>query len=382
MSSPLEVVQTIDSPLFFQNPAITIMDVSEFGDKITIGVLTDADADSIPDKIAGFDVEKIVFPKLKALGCAACTDNAHLTCDPTRVQKIRPISGGISVGHYRVTAGTIGCIVKDAATGSPMILSNNHVIANQNNASAGDPIYQPGVIDGGNSGSLVAYLTRWIPIDFNNTNTVDCAVALINSDYVNAWYGENGEQVPEKGFYTGSVVGDTCQKYGRTTGFTMNTIISTTASFPVRYESGDASFQNQMVFSSLSGSDNPCCPGDSGSGLLDTQGRLIGLVFAGGNTDQNVEIGVANPIGDIVSKLNITIPGGSQNQICTPGSVKCQSDHTFTCSQDGMSWVDGGVSASCQTPTTDLWAKLAVALPFGLVLGIVMSPKPKYTRKK
>src|SRR3546814_1304843 len=62
-------------------------------------------------------------------------------------QRSRPASGGYSVGHKSITAGTIGTCVYDMvgtpgnAVGIPVhyyILSTNHVLANSNNATPGD----------------------------------------------------------------------------------------------------------------------------------------------------------------------------------------------------------------------------------------------------
>src|SRR6266581_984976 len=66
--------------------------------------------------------------------------------DPTKRQ--RPAPPGFSVGHPAITAGTIGARVRDAV-GRVYILSNNHVLANSNGATIGDPEYQPGPFDGG-----------------------------------------------------------------------------------------------------------------------------------------------------------------------------------------------------------------------------------------
>jgi len=60
----------------------------------------------------------------------------------------RPAPIGVSTGHPRVTAGTIGCRVKDSS-GRVYALSNNHVYAWENKASAGDNVLQPGAYDGG-----------------------------------------------------------------------------------------------------------------------------------------------------------------------------------------------------------------------------------------
>ncbi len=67
--------------------------------------------------------------------------------------RVRPAKGGYSVGHYRITAGTIATCVYDSSPypGIPpryYILSNNHVLANSNSARLGDPILQPGPADG------------------------------------------------------------------------------------------------------------------------------------------------------------------------------------------------------------------------------------------
>lgn len=59
------------------------------------------------------------------------------------------IPGGVSIGHRLVTAGTLGAMVKDRNNGQPFILSNNHVIANSNDANTGDAVLQPAPTDGG-----------------------------------------------------------------------------------------------------------------------------------------------------------------------------------------------------------------------------------------
>ena len=82
--------------------------------------------------------------------------------------KERPAPGGVSIGHYKITAGTLGSLVRDKNTGQVLILSNNHVLANSNDATLGDPILQPGPIDGGKLGrDEIGTLKDYIPIDFN-----------------------------------------------------------------------------------------------------------------------------------------------------------------------------------------------------------------------
>ena len=89
----------------------------------------------------------------------------------------RPAPGGVSIGHYRITAGTLGVVVRERTTGDRLILSNNHVLANSNDALPGDAILQPGPADGGQLDTdLIARLERFVPIQFNSSPG-SCSVA-------------------------------------------------------------------------------------------------------------------------------------------------------------------------------------------------------------
>ncbi|MFW5748177.1 MAG: hypothetical protein ACOCYT_01045 [Chloroflexota bacterium] len=89
--------------------------------------------------------------------------------------RFRPtIPGGVSIGHFQVTAGTLGIMVRDRTTGERFLLSNNHVLANSNQALKGDPILQPAPIDGGqNPGDVVARLERYIPLKYLEGDLTD-----------------------------------------------------------------------------------------------------------------------------------------------------------------------------------------------------------------
>ena len=89
-------------------------------------------------------------------------------------ERFRPvIPAGVSIGHYRVTAGTFGALVKDATTGEHFVLSNNHVLANSNDSVVGDAILQPGAIDGGqNPADIVATLDRFVKLRFTDDPVV------------------------------------------------------------------------------------------------------------------------------------------------------------------------------------------------------------------
>lgn len=109
------------------------------------------DEDMVPPELDGAKTDVIEVGVLRAQLNSGTRDEWR--------PKIPP---GVSIGHYQVTAGTFGVLVYDRITGEPLILSNNHVLANSNDASIGDPILQPGPTDGGtNPSDLVARLLRF-----------------------------------------------------------------------------------------------------------------------------------------------------------------------------------------------------------------------------
>jgi hypothetical protein len=61
--------------------------------------------------------------------------------------RVRPLALGTSLGHARVSAGTLGAIV--FARGAFFLLSNDHVLADEDRAKKGDAVLQPGRADGG-----------------------------------------------------------------------------------------------------------------------------------------------------------------------------------------------------------------------------------------
>lgn len=92
----------------------------------------------------------------------------------------RPVPIGVSTGHPNITAGTIGARVKDSS-GNVYALSNNHVYADENNASIGDNVLQPGSIDGGKEpDDAIDTLFAFEGIVFSTSanNTIDAAIAL------------------------------------------------------------------------------------------------------------------------------------------------------------------------------------------------------------
>jgi len=93
-----------------------------------------------------------------------------LKVDPQHHARLRPARPGGSIGHHRITAGTFGAVVYYGQRREPVLLSNNHVLANSTNgrdgrARRGDPILQPGPYDGGQPQDAIAHLLKYIPVE-------------------------------------------------------------------------------------------------------------------------------------------------------------------------------------------------------------------------
>ena len=211
--------------------------------------------------------------------------------------KRRPCPGGYSIGHLRVTAGTLGSIARiDSAW--EYILSNNHVLAATNSGAAGDPIYQPGVADGGGPPDLIGHLNNFIPLNFSGgTNEVDCAVAKACDPWSqcimrNVW----GIGIPRA--VANATVGQSIRKSGRTTQITNGTIMSDNATIRFSYGAGlVAVFVNQLQYTHMTQG------GDSGSLVWDRDSlTVVGLHFAGSGTAS-----YGNKIQRVLSLLQVAL---------------------------------------------------------------------------
>jgi hypothetical protein len=212
-----------------------------------------------------------------------------------RRTRIRPARGGCSIGHYNITAGTFGCLVRRYE--EEFILSNNHVLANENKGLTGDPILQPGPYDGGTSGDKIAELSAFVPISFDyGANKVDAALArpIDRRDVSSEIIGVGTPTGTVKATLDMPVI-----KSGRTTGITRGRIILTDYTARVEYSEGkSALFENQLVTWRMSEG------GDSGSAVLIDDGtrRVCGLLFAGSEY-----VTVINRIEDVLSLLGISL---------------------------------------------------------------------------
>ena len=256
--------------------------------------------DLIPKKIQEFKTDVMQVGKLRALQI-------------DKTARHRPCPMGTSGGHYLITAGTNGELLRDKREGKICIGTNNHVGANSNDAQIGDPYLQPGPADGGiNPNDIIGNLLRFIPIKFAfdlstcpvarfwsgiynvfarlfsrrtrlrpiiaypEYNLVDAALINVKEEDVSAEIVDIGVPKGVKQAEPGMLV----QKSGRTTCHTINGEIRSieTNIGPVNYNWKFAYFRDQIVI----GNDGFSAPGDSGSLVLDMDGYAVGKLFAGG----------------------------------------------------------------------------------------------------
>ena len=246
-------------------------------------------------------------------------------------EKRRPCPGGFSVGHKSITAGTLGLwVMKD---GKPMILSNNHVLANSNEAVVGDTVTQPGPVD---LDGLTTDPSNWIgrlhsfvtinsedggpmppgcldqipwpggksPFNISQPypNLVDCALA----EEWGTGYTPEMHRLNRPSVVRDAVVSEKVTKVGRTTEVTSGWVEAIDLSVQVQYGSFIALFEDQLMIFTDS---NPFSQGgDSGSAILsEDQAALVGLLFAGGTMSDGRDVTIANRISHVRSLLDFTL---------------------------------------------------------------------------
>jgi len=272
-------------------------------------------SEMVPESVDGVPTDVVATGRIRAFA------------PPTG--RFRPAPGGVSIGHFEITAGTLGCIVRK--NGELLILSNNHVLANSNDAAIGDAILQPGPYDGGlNPADKIAELAEFVPITYSESSS-SCAVANSIADVCNLLAALTGSDARLQAISTqatgnlvdaalarpvnpanvaneilgyGAIAGTAegalgmaVKKSGRTTGLTTGEIEQIDVTANVSY-GGDrvAQFSDQLVSRAMSQG------GDSGSAVLDTSNNLVGLLFAGSD-----EVTIINRIQNVFSILGVSL---------------------------------------------------------------------------
>ena len=250
-------------------------------------------------------------------------------------------------GHEYVNdccGGTLGALVSDHSS-NLYILSNNHVLAESDQARPGDTVVQPALVDlncNPQAGRTVGSLRTVVPLESKQTN-VDAALAAatpaVDSSGAILQLGPavNGSLTPGAPaagtgeILTADLLGQLrVVKSGRTTGLTCSTVNTVNLSVQVDYYYDCAetkpyytkTFTNQIGMPGGSFADS----GDSGALVLDAaNAQPVGLFFASGADDSGHGFSVANPIQDVLNELGeaghtdgLEIAGGGQHPITCP----------------------------------------------------------------
>jgi len=274
----------------------------ESSDRYTLAVrLEDASDLHSPElarilALAHGKVDVQVTGHMNALGGADLTSWNH--------QKLRPMQMGTSVGHQLVTCGTIAAFVRKRGGNSAetFILSNAHVIANENKGQTGDAVLQPGRCDGGSvSSDLVARLTTADTLSRRGWNLTDSAIARIEAG-VEVDFTTLRGLGKLKGISTRRIRKNMAvSKLGRTTNVTHGYVTAFELDVSIGFSFGRAWFRNQIEVRGAAYSAF-VEGGDSGSLAVDSEGRAVGLVFAGG-----ARTGILNPIQTVLDRLDIEL---------------------------------------------------------------------------
>ena len=223
------------------------------------------------------------------------------------------VRAGGSVGHFRITAGTLGGFVED--DDNYYMLSNNHVFANSSCCLSGDPIVQPGPADITASFRVIGRLDRWFPLSRARLDGVDAALVSF-SDEVNffepwnyAGIGTIGTAPVANRFSVTRVI-----KKGRTTGIRRGTVSAFELDgISIDYsqaEDGTAvvTFDDQIEIVGTPPTTPFSQPGDSGSFVIneDTM-QAYALLYGGGEDDNGIDRTLAHFMPDVFSAMSVRL---------------------------------------------------------------------------
>lgn len=248
-------------------------------------------SDKLPESVNGLptDVEEVgTFRRFQS---------------PNPRTKIRPGPPGCSVGFEntggQVMAGTFGALVKRGPR--RFVLSNNHVLANENQLPIGALTFQPGFLDAGvpASSGPIGRLSAFVELRALQPNLVDCAISEIDDPNLVT------NSIIKIGVPKGATTAQSnmiVHKFGRTTDYSVGFVETTMMDVLVEYELGELTFHDQIIIKGLNGqafSDK----GDSGALIVERNtSRAIGLLFAGSASHT-----IANHIGDVFQALNVSL---------------------------------------------------------------------------
>lgn len=223
-----------------------------------------------------------------------------------------------NIGKAFCCSGTLGSLVEDSSN-NQYILSNNHVLADSDQAMSGDDISQPGLIDNNcRPATIVADFTVAPHLGTN----VDAALAALRAGAMDSRGTILDIGAPSSSTLPAST-NMSVAKSGRTTGLTCGSVQSTNTAVKVQYQQGcnqgkkfTIVYTNQVVVAGSGFS----AGGDSGSLIVSQTGtHPTALLFAGSSSTT-----IGNPIDEVLSQVSTSL-GAPVSFVgrANPGDVSC-----------------------------------------------------------
>jgi hypothetical protein len=259
------------------------------------------DGDRLPKEIFGIPIDVEQVGTFQRLGAVAGQPGA--VAPPNPRSRLRPLQPGCSVGfvdaaHPVVVAGTFGFLATDGT--KQYVVSNNHVLADENRLTPGGAILQPGLLDGGDpNADRIATLVNFSPLSLSDPNTVDCAMAAL----------DDGQVASPAVLHLGAPQGTApaamdmvVHKFGRTTSYRVGRVTSVDTDLSVDYGLGAVTFHGQILIKGVN--NQPFSDGgDSGALVVErATGKAVGLLFAGSPSHS-----AANHIEDVLATLHVRL---------------------------------------------------------------------------
>jgi hypothetical protein len=278
----------------------------------------------VPEKLDGIEVRAVLSGLIRPFN-----GSAGLPQYDPKARQARPVPIGTSAfnedspacGGSSCSSGTLGCRLK-ARDGSGLFgLSNNHVFANLNAATPGNPIVQPSPGDNNcecAAADTIGRLVGFKTIDFSGGNNImDAAIIRTSEDKMSNRTLPDGYGVPLTLTIRNVTLGTKVQKYGRTTGYTKGTVTAVNSTLSIGSTDGTAIFVNQIEFTGVNGlifGDH----GDSGSLIVAADRRPVALLFGG---DDVTHVAFGNPIQPILDYFKMDIDGDDVPVVIPKGKI-------------------------------------------------------------
>ncbi len=233
---------------------------------------------------------------------------AHTPVSVCTISQAAQPRAGAMIANSRGVPGTLGCVARTIDDGSPVLLSNWHVLFG-NGAPKDGTVWLVDEIDGSRR-FLKLGKTLYGKIGIAQLGGkdyyVDCAVGSCSELPKTKFAWQLCQPKLPISFITGckeAQPGQKVMKMGAATGLTVGIVADVTYPDFVWIEGLTYSAQHQILISSIDNQTSFSAEGDSGAVIIDAESRVVGLLWGTNSRGQ----GVASPIAPVLHTMNITL---------------------------------------------------------------------------